>query len=167
MFWYLRSAWIRELTLILWQIVSISPSVLCMIECVYLPNSLVHGSEFCEFSHTYILTIPFLGLRTYLRSRGFCRLPRRIFLSALARGFTFLRSLQKQSFNFIFINKKMWCLCNNSQWMTISTTKQVFYLSCCEAVNSASLPRADPQRHAVPCISMESAPPRILLRKVL
>ena len=61
----------------------------------------------------------------------------------------------------------MWCLCNNSQWMTINTTKQVFYLSCCEAVKTAPLPRADPPRQAVPCISMETAPRRGLLGKVL
>ena len=61
----------------------------------------------------------------------------------------------------------MWCLCNNSQWMTINTTKQVFYLSGCEAAKTAPLRRADPPRQAVPCILMKIAPRRGLLGKVL
>ena len=91
------------------------------------------------------------------------------FPAAPTRSFTFLGNIRKQSFiKFLFsFTKQVWCLCNNGQWMTINTTKQVFYLSCCEAVKSAPLPRADPQRQAVPCISMESGPRRGLLRKVL
>ena len=72
------------------------------------------------------------------------------------------------SLNFVLIHKKqMWCLCNNSQWMTINIKTQVFCLSWCEAAKSDPPPRADPQRQAVPCIAKESAPRRGLLRKVL
>ena len=108
-------------------------------------------------------------LRSFLRSRGFCRLARRISLPLQLAVLYFLEIFESShSLNFVLIHKKqMWCLCNNSQWMTINIKTQVFCLSCCEAAKSTPLPRADPQRQAVPCNSMKSAPRRGLLRKVL
>ena len=48
-------------------------------------------------------------LRTFLRSRGFCRLVRRIFLSASARGFTFLGNIRKQSFIKFYFHSQNKC----------------------------------------------------------
>ena len=87
---------------------------------------------------------PFPGLAVYAAWPGgfSCRFSSRFYISwkySKAVIHTILFSFTKQK----------WCLCNNSQWMTINTTKQVFYLSCCEAPKSAPLPRADPPRQAM------------------